>query len=218
MNNSYLRTRKTVLLALFVALIIVMSVVPFIGYIPLGFMNATIIHVPVILGALLLGPKEGALLGFMFGLTSMINNSFRPNITSFVFSPFYGNEFGNGGIKSIIICFVPRILIGLAAYLVYRLVNRLVNRISKKEDSRSPVALAAAGIAGSLTNTLLVMNGIYFLFGSSYSDAKGVAADALYKVILSVILINGIPEAIVAALLVSVIGTVLLKLYPVNKK
>jgi hypothetical protein len=53
-------------LALFAALIVIMSATPF-GYIPLGFMRATIIHVPVILGSVLLGPKQGAVLGFIFG-------------------------------------------------------------------------------------------------------------------------------------------------------
>lgn len=199
------------LLALFVALIIVMALT--IGYIPLGFMNATIIHVPVILGALLLGPKEGALLGFVFGTTSMLTNTFKPNITSFVFSPFY-TERVHGGIRSIIVCFVPRILIGVFAYLVYRLLSKLL----KDRKKGNYISLAAAGAVGSLTNTLLVMNGIYFLFGTSYSDAKGMAADGLYKVILSVIVVNGIPEAIIAAVLVTAIGAALLRLYPVDKK
>ena len=54
------------------AIIVVMASVPFLGYIPLGFMNATIIHVPVIIGAILLGPKYGAFLGLVFGGTSVI--------------------------------------------------------------------------------------------------------------------------------------------------
>ena len=75
--------------ALFAALIILMAMVPFLGYIPLGFTRATIIHIPVILGALVLGPKKGAFLGLIFGLTSLINNTMNPTVTSFVFSPFY---------------------------------------------------------------------------------------------------------------------------------
>ena len=51
------------LAGIFTAIIIAMSVVPFLGYIPLGFMNATIIHVPVIIGAIILGPKYGAIKG-----------------------------------------------------------------------------------------------------------------------------------------------------------
>ena len=54
------------------AIIVLMAVVPFLGYIPLGFMSATIIHVPVIVGALLLGPKYGIYLGTVFGVTSLI--------------------------------------------------------------------------------------------------------------------------------------------------
>ena len=59
------------LAGIFTAIIIAMSVVPFLGYIPLGFMNATIIHVPVIIGAIILGPKYGAYLGLVFGVTSL---------------------------------------------------------------------------------------------------------------------------------------------------
>ena len=62
------------LAGIFTAIIIAMSVVPFLGYIPLGFMNATIIHVPVIIGAIILGPKYGAYLGLVFGVTSLVSD------------------------------------------------------------------------------------------------------------------------------------------------
>ena len=45
-------------LALFSAIIIIMAFTPFLGYIPLGFTRATIIHIPVIIGSILLGPKK----------------------------------------------------------------------------------------------------------------------------------------------------------------
>ena len=69
--NSLEKTRNMVVTAVFMAIIIIMAFVPFLGYIPLGFMNATIIHIPVIVGAILLGPKSGAFLGLVFGLTSV---------------------------------------------------------------------------------------------------------------------------------------------------
>ena len=106
-QNVSTRTRDLVQLALFAALIIIMAFTPFIGYIPLGFTRATIIHIPVILGSLLLGPKKGAILGALFGLTSLINNTINPTITSFVFTPFYSG----GNLLSLVICFVPRILV-----------------------------------------------------------------------------------------------------------
>lgn len=208
-----MRTNKTTELvqaALFSAIIFIMAYVPYLGYIPLGFMNATIIHIPVILGAIFLGPKYGAFFGFLFGLTSLLKNTFSPNLTSFVFSPFYTAGGVHGGIKSIIICFVPRILIGIAAYFVFRL---LYKALKGKKGGRT-IALAVSGIAGSLVNTLLVMYGIFFLFGESYSGAKEIAADALHGVILTVIGTQGVPEAIVAGILVSAVGQVLLKIKP----
>lgn len=207
MKEGSQKTRELVLTAMFTAIIIAMAFVPYLGYIPLGFMNATIIHIPVIIGAIVLGPKRGAFLGGVFGITSMINNTFNPNITSFVFSPFYSMGDMHGNIWSIVICLVPRILVGVVAYYVYRLVSRLV----KSKKSGNVAALACAGVAGALTNTLLVMNGIYFLLGQNYASARGIAIDVLYKFILGVIGTQGIPEAIVAGVLVAAIGKVLIK-------
>lgn len=208
MKDRAAKTRDLVTTAMFMAIIIAMAFVPYMGYIPLGFMNATIIHIPVIIGAVILGPKKGAFLGAVFGLTSMINNTFNPNLTSFVFSPFYSLGELHGNAASILICFVPRILIGVVAYYVYAGVSKLM-KVKKKGNI---VALAAAGAAGALTNTLLVMNGIYFLFGTSYASVKGIAIDALYGVILGVIGTQGIPEAVVAAVLTAAIGRALISI------
>ena len=60
--NIESKTRSLVLAAVFIAIIVIMAFTPF-GYIPLGFMNATIIHIPVIIGAIILGPKYGGFLG-----------------------------------------------------------------------------------------------------------------------------------------------------------
>lgn len=206
MKDRAAKTTDLVITAMFTAIIIAMAFVPYLGYIPLGFMNATIIHIPVIIGAVLLGPKKGAFLGAIFGLTSMINNTFNPNLTSFVFSPFYSVGDMHGNVASLVICFVPRILIGIVAYYVYVGVSKLI----KSNKKGNIAALATAGAAGALTNTLLVMNGIYFLFGNSYASAKGIAVDALYGVILGVIGTQGVPEAIVAAILTAAIGRALL--------
>ncbi len=193
--------------ALFAALIIIMAFTPFLGYIPLGFTRATIIHIPVIIGALTLGPKKGALLGFVFGLTSLINNTMNPTVTSFVFSPFYSLGEINGGIGSIIICFIPRILVGVVPYYAYQ----FMRKITCKMEASMIFSLGAAGLTGALTNTLLVMNLIYLFFKDAYAAANGVAADAVYGFILSIIGINGVPEAIVAAVITAFVGRVLLK-------
>lgn len=189
--------RNMVLLAFFAAIIVVMANVPFLGYIPLGFMNATTIHIPVIIGACLLGPKAGAMLGGVFGLTSLINNTVKPIITSFVFTPFYSFDARfTGGISSLIICFVPRILIGVTAGYAC---------IWLKKHTKSFVAYTLSGFIGSFTNTFLVMGGIYLLFGQSYASAKGMGFSELFYVIIGIVGINGVPEAIIASLLTAMI-------------
>ena len=205
--NTEKKTRDMVVMAVFIAVMMVMTVIPVLGYIPLGFMNATIIHIPVLVGAILLGPKKGAALGFFFGLTSMWKNTaLMPNLTSFVFTPFIPMpDGGSGGIRSVIVCMVPRILIGVVGYYVYR-------AVSGPGKGRRKFALAAAGVAGSLTNTLLVMNLIYFLFGSAYGEAMPAAAErGLYAFIVGVICLNGIPEAVLAGFLTVCIVSALQK-------
>lgn len=138
-NNRRKRTMKNektyelVLTALFTAIIIIMAFTP-LGYIPLVVINATVIHIPVILGALFLGPKKGAFLGFVFGLTSFINNTFKAATASaFVFSPVLAADvIGISGVfKSLYICFVPRILVGIIPYFVYILIRHLLKSEQK---------------------------------------------------------------------------------------
>lgn len=206
-NKPHTQVKEMVQVALFAALIIIMAFTPFLGYIPLGFTRATIIHIPVIIGALILGPRKGAVLGFVFGLTSLINNTMNPTVTSFVFSPFYSLGEIHGGIGSIIICFLPRILVGVVPYYVYQ----FMMKITKKWKSSMVFSLGISGIIGSLTNTLLVMNLIFVFFRKAYAMANNVASDAVYGFILSIIGINGVPEAIVAGVIVTFVGRVLLK-------
>ncbi|MBD5524647.1 MAG: ECF transporter S component [Lachnospiraceae bacterium] len=138
------KTYGLVLMALFTAIIVIMAFTP-LGYIPLVVINATIIHIPVILGALFLGPKKGAFLGFVFGLTSFINNTFNPvTASAFVFSPVVAYDIvGVSGIfKSIYICFVPRILVGVVPYFIYILIRKALK--SEGQTSKIVVNLLAS--------------------------------------------------------------------------
>ncbi len=145
-----MRNKKTlglVEVALFTAIIFVLAMVPGLGYIPIGVVRATTIHIPVIVGSVVLGPKKGAALGAMFGLTSLINNTIAPTVTSFVFSPILAMEMLGlkGALMSLVICFVPRILIGIVPYYVYG----GIRKVMKKGKNSLITALGAAGVAGS---------------------------------------------------------------------
>ena len=202
MNHATKKTQDMVKLALFAGIIVVLSMTP-LGYIPLGAVKATTIHIPVILGSILLGWKAGAVLGGIFGLTSLVVNTITPSLTSFVFTPFYSLDGSGGSLWSLVVCFVPRILVGILPYFIYRGIQKL--------HGSDIVSLGIAGFLGSMTNTLLVMNLIYLLFGERWGAAKQISSDLIYKTILGVIAANGIPEAIVAAVITAAVGKVLIK-------
>lgn len=202
--NTLRNTKSLALLGVLLAIEMILNFTP-LGLIPLGFMNATTLHIPVIIGAIFLGPIGGGILGASFGVLSVITNTIRPNITSFVFSPFITISNTSGNFTSLITAIVPRILIGVVSCYVYKWIS--------KKCKNKVTAYALAALAGSLTNTILVMGSIYVFFGTAYAAAKGLAFEALFGVILSIVGINGIPEAIVAAIVVSTICKVLSQVY-----
>lgn len=187
--------KRFTMLALFIAIEIVMALIPFLGYIPMGAINATTLHIPVIIAGILLGKKEGAILGFVFGLTSMMKNTFEPTATSFVFSPFISIGGISGGWQSLLIALIPRILIGYSSGLIYEYL-----RVKKQKLKDSTVMIIAA-LSGSIINTILVMSGIYLFFGHAYAAAINVSYDVIITFIIGIIATNGIVEAIVAAII-----------------
>ena len=270
MRNS--KTNELVLTGLFTAIIIIMAFTP-LGYIPLVVINATIIHIPVILGSLFCGPKKGAFLGFVFGFTSCLKATIvGGTLSSFVFSPVLAASLvGTSGIfKSLFIAFVPRILVGVIPYFVYigikkvlasekknlwgTVLNVLMSAflafgvyafLGKMSESLSQAAALGigiavgavvfivveavfirkstqvipfvyAGVAGAMTNTLLVMGSIFVLYKDAYADAIGVAGNAVLGVITGVISFNGVIEAIVAAIIVYLVGLVLNTIKPIQ--
>ena len=208
--NSEIETKELVLTALFSAIIIIMAFTPF-GYIPLGIINATIIQIPVIIGTLFCGPKKGAFLGFLFGFTSCLRSTVTPaSLSAFVFSPVLAaNMFGPKGLLfSTIICFVPRILVGIIPYYIYK--------GAKKCSNGKTLPFALAGVVGSLTNTFLVMGLIYFLYKDAYAAAQGIDPATLLGVVAGIIGFNGGIEAVLSGGLVSALGVVLVKIKPVR--
>ena len=67
-----MKTKTIVYNALLIAIVIILATVPNLGYIQVGGMAITIIHIPVIIAAVLFGYKSALLMGIAFGVTSMI--------------------------------------------------------------------------------------------------------------------------------------------------
>lgn len=202
-NNSLSEFVKTALLT---AIIFLLTFVPGIGYIPINpVINVTIIHIPVIIGSVVLGAKKGAFLGFMFGLSSFIKNTFfSTSAMSFVFNPLFHISTGYyaGALYALIICFLPRILVGVVPYFVYTALKKKITEVG---------SLLTAGVLGSMTNTILVMGFIGIFFKNEYAKMLGEkAANGVFAFIGATICTNGIAEAVVAAILSATVAKALL--------
>ncbi|MDO5515987.1 MAG: ECF transporter S component [Clostridium sp.] len=150
------------------------------GFIPIPPVKATIMHIPVIIGAIVEGPVVGSLVGLVFGLFSMYQNFTAPGPTSFMFwNP--------------IIALVPRVLIGLVAYYVYTL---LKNKIKNKS-----ISIGIAAICATLINTIGVLSLTYVFYLERYSNALGIDTATAGAAIAAVGVTNGIPEAIISGVI-----------------
>lgn len=176
-----------VLYALFTAIIIVQNFVPFLGYIPIGPLNLTIIHVTVIIAALTLGPSGGAIVGGIWGGITFVRAFVWPT------SPLAAIVFVNP-----LVSVLPRILIGVVAGYVFRWLTHKMRQ--------QYLALGIAGLLGSLTNTFLVLGQIYLFYNGHSPALYQIDTKAMMPYLLGVIATNGIPEAIIAAIVAPLIA------------
>ena len=202
MKNRRKDARWMAGVAMMAAIVVLLANTPS-GMIPLVVTKATTVHIPVILGAILFGPLAGGILGGVFGICSVIINTFTPALTSFAFSPFMSTTGLPGAIKALWVAVGCRILIGVVAGWLWKALSH--TRVN------SWTALSIVGFTGSMVNTVTVMGSIFLLFTQQYAQAKEVALEAVSGLILTTVVVNGIPEAIVATVLVAVIGKNLLR-------
>lgn len=195
-------TRWMAAVAMFAAIIVVLANTP-LGMIPLVITKATTVHIPVILGAILLGPLAGGILGGVFGICSVISNTMTPALTSFAFSPFLSTTGVPGALKAIWVAVGCRILIGVVAGWLWKFLC--------KRNVNGWASLPLVGFVGAMVNTVLVMGSIYVLFAQQYAAAKDVAREAVFGLVMTTVAFNGIPEALAAAVLVAAIGKALLR-------
>lgn len=210
MKKPNIRTtsvQSMVLTALFSAIILLMAFTP-LGLIDLPIIKATILHVPVIIGAVILGPRRGAFLGLLFALTSLFKNTTAPSLLSFAFSPLIPIPGTDGGSPwALIICFIPRILVGVIPFFVVE----GLKKVSKDKFSLYPIWFAIAGAVGSIINTGLVMGLIRVLLSDAFAAAQNIPIHTVGSAIMTIVFANGIPEAIAAIILTTAIGMAVIK-------
>lgn len=207
MNTTKKDTRWMVTVALMAAIIILLANTP-LGMIQLPLIKATTVHIPVMIGAIVLGPTAGLILGATFGVCSLISNTMAPTLLSFAFSPFLSTSGLLGAVKAIWISVGCRALFGwIAGYLWIGIQKIKINQ---------NIGLVVTGFLGSMIHTILVMGSIFILLAQQYAQAKDVGISAVFGLIMGTVTASGIPEAVAAAVLVTAISKVLLKVYQAN--
>ena len=182
-NTRKVSTRTLVELALLTAIIVVMSFTP-IGYLKTPIVEITFITIPVVIGAILVGPAAGAFLGGVFGLTSFIQ--------CFGMSQFGAMLLSINPFWTFIICFVPRVLMGWLCGIIFRAMLKC---------DRTKFKLWAYGVgafSGAALTTILCVITLVVLFGRT--DFILSIGDTLPKLIAARVGLNGVIEAVVCTI------------------
>lgn len=184
------------ILSMLIAILIIQTFVPWLGYIPVGPIDATIVHITVILAAILFGSKIGLGVGTSWGLLSMLRAYMQPTAFNVVF-------------LNPLISVVPRMLVGWISGLIFPVISK---RISMRW------AYSITALVGTLLNTVLVLGGIYLFAGEMYAAAMGVPETALLGILGSIVLTNGIIEIIVSMILMPLVAAPLSRALNRKKK
>ncbi|SCG84207.1 hypothetical protein DW1_2647 [Proteiniborus sp. DW1] len=246
MSNVYAKSsfnvRKMTIVGVLGAISAVLGMTP-IGFIPVGPTSATIMHIPVIIGAIVEGPIVGMLVGLIFGIFSLI----RAITTPTIISPVFYNP---------LVSILPRVLIGLVSYYTFVAVKKMnkktstiilisiwigilsylslafvknigayssggigtgslvfsgalvlftlfIGWLSYKKLNHNALDIMIGTIMGTLTNTVGVLGMIYLLYGRWFVEKLGGDPDSVGKVIMGIGIANGIPEIIIAVIIVT---------------
>jgi len=245
--ESSLSVKKMTIVGVLGGISIILGMTP-LGFIPIGPANATIMHIPVIIGAIIEGPIVGGLIGLIFGLFSMFQAMTNPTTPlSFTF-------------LNPIVSVLPRVLIGIVTYYVYKLMGRLeenkslkvlnllwagiigylvygvytsivesnsiwsllvnvllivmsiiIGVYANKRLKNKAIDIIISTIMGTLTNTVGVLFSMYMFYGQRLVSVLGQDVDMVKKVIIGIGITNGIPETIIAIIIVTNIVSALKK-------
>ena len=190
-----MNTLKMTQLAILIALEIIMAFTP-IGMIITPGVAITTMHIPVIIGAVLLGPLCGGILGGTFGILSIIRAVMGGGAGDVVFNPAAS---GNP-LASIVMAVLPRVLLGLIAAYLYILLKKLV----QNDYAAIPIM---AGISTAL-HTIMVLGCLWLFF-------NGVAFRAIFSTLITV---NGLAEIALAAILATAVCKPLLNIQQKRRK
>ncbi len=190
------KTKTIVQLALLVGIVLLMSFTP-IGYLKLGVIELSFLTIPVVIGAVILGPNAGAFLGGVFGLSSFIQ--------CFGSSPFGVALMGINPIFTFIVCMVPRVFMGWACGMVFKGLNRA--------NVNKTLSCSIAGLCGALLNTVGFVGLLVALFwNTEYIQglAQTMGSQSILTFAVAFAGVNSLVEAGVCTVISGIVCRVLL--------
>lgn len=196
MKKSKNKLVNLILLALFSAILMVMSYTP-LGYLNIGPLAITFNVIPVALAAITLGPGGGAFVGAVFGITSFlqclgIGGTSAMGVILFEISP----------VLTFIQRFVPRVLVGFTVGYIFKGLKKVTN---------TAVACSVSGFFSAFLNTVFFMSALVLLFGNTEYMTELIDGRNIIIFICAFVGINAVFEMIASTLLSGAIGTALFK-------
>ena len=168
-------------LGLLTGILLVMAFTP-LGYFHTFGLDISLMMIPVGIGAMLMGPKAGAWLGFIFGATS-----FYQAVTGA--SPFSAMLFNISPFNTFLLCIPTRMLMGFVTGLIFLLVSKL--------DRKKTVCYFVGGFSAAFLNTVFFMGTLILLFWNtdyiqSFNQTMGNVNPFLFVVLF--VGVNGAME------------------------
>lgn len=190
------KVSRLVRMAVLVAVIFLLAFTP-LGYLVIGPIAATTIQMPVIIGAILMGPAAGAVLGAFFGLSGIVKVLTMPGADAFATAVMSYNFFGY-----LFIALVPRVLMG---WLTGLLGNALKNR------TKDMVAYGVTGFVGSLLNTVFYLGALWLMAAQVIASAYATDLSGVGAIVMTTAVTAGLPEAVVSCVVVTAVCKALSK-------
>lgn len=196
------KVRTLTYMAVLTAIMILFSFTP-IGYLKLGLIEISFMTIPVIVGAIVLGPLCGAILGGIFGISSFLTcfgigvpSAF--GATLLAINPFY----------TFIVCFVSRVLMGLLTGFIFKWLRKI--------DKTKIISFGITGLCGSVLNTILFMSSLLLLFWNTSYIQELAAGMNVFAFVVAFVGIQGLVEALVCFVVATAVSKILVHFLPVD--
>ena len=187
--------RDIVFDAMFLAIILIMTFIPYVGFIQIGVISFTLLHIPVLIGAALFGWKRGLMYGFFFGIASLIKATTYPGTIDFLF-------------VNPLISVLPRAIFGLVAGLLFSLLQKMPLFYQKG------IFIALSSFILTLFHTFLVLSTLWLIYRPEVENFLNQEVSWAGLVLTTLIGTGALIEAGIAAIITPTVSLLVFNKYP----